>query len=477
MNFERVSPKDQLIQWRRGKFFLLALFLVFILKSSSPSALKAQLLLPLKKETPSTQAIKGIASGDSQFNFALYDLDKRIDPAFESPAELLPRINFWLKIYTQLTSRDIVLFDEDHPEIQYETLDLRPLEAKSRNAIVFEILSERLIQSKIKEYKRAFAALHFNRARPTVVSDSVWNTVLSAKNRFPHEHSFKDMSQAFRTQLGQSDFVAEGITRFTPWEKTVERVFTSQGLPAQLTRISLVESSFNPIATSWAGARGVWQFMEATGREFLKLDFNIKLDERYSIYKSTFAAAKLFKRHRKILKDWPRTITSYNHGLRTFVKAKDGAHSSLFEECGHKSKLGFASRNYYPEFLAMLRAEQYKEFFFKNASPSTLTDLAHIEPVGHSLPRSYRFLDLLTQIEKSTTLTQDQIKELNLDLSKVKGKIPKNTVVVLTGDTLAFTDQLQTKRAAPIRMPKKKLKKPAKLLTAQNSERVRRAMN
>ncbi len=74
----------------------------------------------------------------------------------------------------------------------------------------------------------------------------------------------------------------------------IREIFQDKKLPLELAYISMLESGFNPKALSHAGARGLWQFMPATGRRYgLKVNNNI--DERCNPRKATFAAAEYFK--------------------------------------------------------------------------------------------------------------------------------------------------------------------------------------
>ena len=74
----------------------------------------------------------------------------------------------------------------------------------------------------------------------------------------------------------------------------IRDVLERENLPVELAYISMLESGFNPKALSHAGARGLWQFMPATGRRYgLRVDDNV--DERCNPQKATNAAAEYFK--------------------------------------------------------------------------------------------------------------------------------------------------------------------------------------
>ena len=67
-------------------------------------------------------------------------------------------------------------------------------------------------------------------------------------------------------------------------------------VPKELTRIPLVESSFNNNAVSRVGAVGVWRSPGDSAREYLTVNNKLGIDERLSPFKSALAAAKMLKR-------------------------------------------------------------------------------------------------------------------------------------------------------------------------------------
>ena len=70
----------------------------------------------------------------------------------------------------------------------------------------------------------------------------------------------------------------------------IVREFSALGLPEEMAYVAWVESYFNPLAESGAGARGMWQFIASTARNFgLRVDGSV--DERTDAAKETHAAA------------------------------------------------------------------------------------------------------------------------------------------------------------------------------------------
>jgi pSer/pThr/pTyr-binding forkhead associated (FHA) protein len=88
--------------------------------------------------------------------------------------------------------------------------------------------------------------------------------------------------------------VARYFKRKEKYFPFIQKVFQEKNIPLDLAYISMLESGFNPLALSHAGARGLWQFMPHTGRRF-GLAVTDQLDERTDPEKATYAAAQYFK--------------------------------------------------------------------------------------------------------------------------------------------------------------------------------------
>ncbi|WP_300902030.1 lytic transglycosylase domain-containing protein [uncultured Bacteroides sp.] len=98
--------------------------------------------------------------------------------------------------------------------------------------------------------------------------------------------------------------------RFFP---LIEPILKENGLPDDLKYLAVIESNLNPLARSSAGAAGMWQFMQTTGREY-GLEVNTNVDERYHVEKATRAACKYLKDAYQKYGDWLSVAASYNGG-------------------------------------------------------------------------------------------------------------------------------------------------------------------
>ncbi|MFZ9315369.1 MAG: transglycosylase SLT domain-containing protein [Burkholderiaceae bacterium] len=88
----------------------------------------------------------------------------------------------------------------------------------------------------------------------------------------------------------------------------------ARGLPTELALLPIVESAFNPQATSHAKAAGLWQFIPSTGRIF-NLSQNWWMDERRDVIESTRAALEYLEKIYELQgNDWFLALASYNWG-------------------------------------------------------------------------------------------------------------------------------------------------------------------
>ncbi|MBA3268889.1 MAG: LysM peptidoglycan-binding domain-containing protein [Acidobacteria bacterium] len=148
------------------------------------------------------------------------------------------------------------------------------------------------------------------------------------------------------------EFLASGLQRGAQYLPMIQSVFRAEGLPLDLAYVPLIESAFKPTALSRAKAKGVWQFMSATGRENgLKQDWFI--DERSDPAKSTVAAAKYFKTLYRTFDDWHLAMASYNGGPGRMQRAiRRSGRDDFWTLTSTSQFLPRETRDYVPMILA-----------------------------------------------------------------------------------------------------------------------------
>lgn len=104
------------------------------------------------------------------------------------------------------------------------------------------------------------------------------------------------------------------IKRANRYFPIIEPLLEANGIPDDFKYLCLIESNLDTRALSSAKAAGLWQFMEATGKQY-GLEITSQVDERYHIEKATNAACKYFRDAYNRFGNWVNVAASYNAGM------------------------------------------------------------------------------------------------------------------------------------------------------------------
>lgn len=314
------------------------------------------------------------------------------EAAFTTPKGMEKQVQFWVDIYSKYTTDQGVIHDMDNVEKVYEVVDLKGLR------------SDREKQKKIDQVKKEIAL------------------------RLKLD---KDARERMRFQLGQKDRMQAAIFYSGRYLEDMEKIFREANLPAELTRLAFVESSFNIMARSKVGASGIWQIMPYTARPYKMISASV--DKRNHPLEATKLAAKLLRQNFSMLESWPLAVTGYNHGptgvkkMTVEYKSRDLAH--LIENVDSRKSFGFASRNFYACFMAALEVEKHANAYFGSvvwAKPLDSQDL--------KLPVPVKYKDLVKWFDGDLERAQVFNPHLTTLVTKRGYKIPAQTVVSVPKD-------------------------------------------
>ncbi|MBU3918161.1 transglycosylase SLT domain-containing protein [bacterium] len=277
--------------------------------------------------------------------------EEELFPIYES---VKPNVNFWEKIFSVYGKSEGVIHDNSNMAVIYEIVELSPQTNRQQRR-----KNRKLIKNVKNKYKTILKKLSEN---PEPDSEEEKRILELFGERATCE-TFKVAYNNVRFQRGQKDSFRKGLIRSGAFSEQMKNIFKAHGLPEDLAYLPFVESSFNYKAFSKYGAAGIWQFTYHTGKRFMRIDYVV--DERWDPITSTHAAAKLLKHNHKMLGNWALALTAYNHGaasMRRAVREKED-YETIFNEYDGKL-FGFASRNFYSEFLAAKNlAKNYKTNF------------------------------------------------------------------------------------------------------------------
>jgi membrane-bound lytic murein transglycosylase D len=131
---------------------------------------------------------------------------------------------------------------------------------------------------------------------------------------------------------------------------TLRAAFLAEGVPAEIAWIAEAESTFNPLARSPVGAKGLFQFMPDTAKSLGLSTF--LPDERTDPKKSAEAAARYLRTLYAKFGDWPLAFAAYNAGEGRVSRLLKQKNAATFAEIA--ASLPSETRMYVPKVCATI---------------------------------------------------------------------------------------------------------------------------
>jgi membrane-bound lytic murein transglycosylase D len=277
---------------------------------------------------------------------------------FPLPAGLEDNVTFWRNVYTKWSRGKVIIHDDRYMGLVYEVATLpgaiEPSYTPRQKDFVRSLRerwSDRLRVLERRVASRASLSPAERELKEKIARDAGPGALFGAAERV-------------RSQRGVREQYLAGLERSGRWEPAFREVFRRHGLPEDLALLPHVESSFQANARSSVGASGMWQFIRSTGGSYMTV--NSSIDERLDPVVAADAAARYLKNSYSKLRSWPLALTSYNHGLGGMMRAKEryGTDMGRIVREYDGRYFGFASRNFYAQFLAARHVARNSERYF-----------------------------------------------------------------------------------------------------------------
>ncbi len=346
-------------------------------------------------------------------------------------------IEFWRQMFTRYGEKQVVFHDRRDLRLIYQVVHFD-------QGIAFDPEEAERQSDILKDHKKRLE-MHLDGLAQGLAEDQYTEEQAGIVRRLhklgyqPDAGVYRSLIDQIRYQRGIKEEFRAGLVRSGRYRDRIGEIFARHGLPPELAVLPHIESSFRHEVRSKAGAVGLWQFVSGTGRLFMTV--NRSIDQRYDPLESTEAAAQLLKSNYDALGSWPLAITAYNHGTNGMKRARRqfGTNFLRIAREYQSRSFGFASRNFYPEFLAALEVVRNQERYF---GPVQVEPPARFETF--QLPRSYAVRHV-TEVEG---IELDALRELNPALrSRVwrSGTVPAGfTLRVPEGTSEALAAALES---------------------------------
>ncbi|WP_151837893.1 MULTISPECIES: LysM peptidoglycan-binding domain-containing protein [unclassified Acinetobacter] len=177
-----------------------------------------------------------------------------------------------------------------------------------------------------------------------------------------------------------------------------------RGMPTELALLPIIESSYDPAATSSAAAAGLWQFIPSTGRIY-GLQQTSLYDGRRDVVESTRAAYEFFGSLYNQFGSWELALAAYNAGPGRIQQAINRNRAAGLPTDYWSLKLPQETMNYVPRFLAV--AQIIKNPGAYGVSLPPIANRPHFREVSLAAPLE------LNQIASITGLSRAELYALN----------------------------------------------------------------
>ena len=333
-----------------------------------------------------------------------------IDPElFPVPESLEAAVEFWQKVFTAYTSDQVVLHDERHLEVIYSVIDMSDLRIQGASELQIDRARIRRVRAEMSRISKALRDLAAGRPVMNLPAD-----LRSIPTQMEHvaggRSKYRRVAGTVRGQRGLRNRFEEAVEISGMFMPGIKRTLAEYGLPSELRCLPFVESMFNYRARSKVGASGAWQFTASTGRFFLQMDEAV--DARSDVLLAAAGAARKLRQDYESLEAWPLALTAYNHGAGGMARAvrRLGTRDIAVVVEQYKSRtFGFASRNFYVEFIAAVISFVERERHFPNVEP--------FPEIRFDVALRDRYV-ALTDLAAATGVEMDRLAELNPALDR-----------------------------------------------------------
>ena len=218
----------------------------------------------------------------------------------------------------------------------------------------------------------------------------------------------------FRSDRHGRNHMAGWLRRSTRYGAMIDQELREASLPRDLRCVAMAESGFDPTVRSFAGAAGMWQFIERTGDQY-GLTRDHWVDRRMDPIRSTHAAAEYLGSLHRRLGSWELALAAYNMGYGALLRSIRKYNTNDFWALANvESGLPFETTIYVSKILACAVVMRNPERFgFEELTRDAPIEVQEFE-VGGGVP--------LRVIARAARMPVTELRALNPEL--LRGRTP-----------------------------------------------------
>ncbi|MEW6729050.1 MAG: LysM peptidoglycan-binding domain-containing protein [Pseudomonadota bacterium] len=223
--------------------------------------------------------------------------------------------------------------------------------------------------------------------------------------------------------LSRLDQLQTITQRAEPYLFFIVEQLRERGMPMELALLPIVESAYQPQATSRSQAAGLWQFIPSTGQHF-GLKQNWWYDGRRDVHASTQAALDYLQRLNDMFEgDWTLALAAYNAGEGTVSRAIERAASKGEPTDYWSLDLPEETKAYVPRLIALSRL--FHDPHVYGLIPHKVEDAPFLARIELDRP-----LDL-SKVANAMDMSVDELYRLNPGFKRGVNGNGKETVALL----------------------------------------------
>lgn len=180
---------------------------------------------------------------------------------------------------------------------------------------------------------------------------NVWDRMRSGFKMNPNQYDPRIEAQK-SWFISRQDYLNRLSARASRYLYHTVREAERRNIPTELALLPVIESSYDPLASSNAAAVGLWQFIPSTGRIY-GLNQSSTFDGRRDVIESTRAAYDFLTTLYNQFGSWELALASYNAGPGRIQSAINYNQARGLPTDYWSLKLPTETMNYVPRFLAV----------------------------------------------------------------------------------------------------------------------------